>query len=195
MGSCEIRDLPTVKNARRILVRPYRGSVVRYKCNRGFHLYGPHLFHCVDHKEWSHLEAPVCASKSNIISLETSNGPASYTVLENHSWKVSFLYNVVWVPERSLQFAKLFLFLILAEGQISQGDWVEAFKWCSFFAAISLQDAVVMKRKCIKLPTDWPRSRRKELYTNSSAMKEPFWLDHRPFSVTDTNGTILHLHV
>ena len=133
MGSCEIRDLPTVKNARRILVRPYRGSVVRYKCNRGFHLYGPHLFHCVDHKEWSHLEAPVCASKSNIISLETSNGPASYTVLENHSWKVSFLYNVVWVPERSLQFAKLFLFLILAEGQISQGDWVEAFKWCSFF--------------------------------------------------------------
>jgi len=63
MGSCEIRDLPTVKNARRIMVRPYRGSVVRYKCNRGYHLYGPHLFHCVDHKEWSHLEAPVCARR------------------------------------------------------------------------------------------------------------------------------------
>ena len=103
MGSCEIRDLPTVKNARRILVRPYRGSVVRYKCNRGFHLYGPHLFHCVDHKEWSHLEAPVCASKSNIIFLETSNGPYP-TYSPTHSVgksfiKVSFLYNVVCVPE------------------------------------------------------------------------------------------------
>ena len=69
----------------------------------GFHLYGPHLFHCVDHKEWSHLEAPVCASKSNIIFLETSNGPYP-TYSPTHSVgksfiKVSFLYNVVCVPE------------------------------------------------------------------------------------------------
>ena len=161
MGSCEIRDLPTVKNARRIMVRPYRGSVVRYKCNRGYHLYGPHLFHCVDHKEWSHLEAPVCASK-------TSNVP--------HPHSKSFPSSLQNVP-------------LLDFGRI------EIEKWCSFFAAISLQDAVVMKRKCIKLPTDWPKSRRKELYTNSSAMKEPFWLDRQPFSVTDTNGTILHRHV
>ena len=78
MGSCEIRDLPTVKNARRIMVRPYRGSVVRYKCNRGYHLYGPHLFHCVDHKEWSHLEAPVCASKtSNVPHPHSKSFPSS----------------------------------------------------------------------------------------------------------------------
>ena len=63
IGSCEVRDLPEVKNARRIMVRPYRGSVVRFKCRRGYHLFGPRLFHCVDHKEWSHLEAPVCVSK------------------------------------------------------------------------------------------------------------------------------------
>ena len=64
MGSCEVRDLPVVHNARRIMVRPFRGSVIKYKCHRHFTLLGDQdTAHCVGHKKWNMHEAPVCARK------------------------------------------------------------------------------------------------------------------------------------
>ena len=60
IGSCEIRDLPLVDNARRIPVKGFRGSVVKIKCHNHFKLLGEHLAHCVDDKKWSLQEAPVC---------------------------------------------------------------------------------------------------------------------------------------
>ena len=60
IGSCEVRDLPLVDNARRIPVKGFRGSVVKIKCHSHFKLLGEHLAHCVDDKKWSLQEAPVC---------------------------------------------------------------------------------------------------------------------------------------
>ncbi len=61
IGGCEIRDLPRVKNARRIPVRPFRGSVVKFKCSNGYSLYGERLFNCQGYNKWSDNPPPVCA--------------------------------------------------------------------------------------------------------------------------------------
>ena len=63
MGGCEVRNLPDVKNAKRILVRPFRGSVVKYKCHNGFKILGEEFAYCADHNTWSLQEAPVCTRK------------------------------------------------------------------------------------------------------------------------------------
>ena len=91
--------------------------------------------------------------------------------------------------------AKMFYCLILAAAWIFLGNL--------FFAPIQrkgndvhflrlfFQGPVAMRRKCIKFPTEWPRSMKKERYTNSSARKEPSYLDPLLCTVTDTNGMIL----
>lgn len=63
IGSCQLRNLAEVKNARRIIVRPYRGSVVRYKCSPEYKLFGPKMVHCIDHNTWSTKRAPVCVRR------------------------------------------------------------------------------------------------------------------------------------
>jgi len=60
MGGCEVRDLPQVENSRRILVKPFRGNVVKYKCRTHYRLFGQNMFHCADGGKWGGGEAPVC---------------------------------------------------------------------------------------------------------------------------------------
>ena len=63
MGGCEVRDLPQVENSRRILVKPFRGNVVKYKCRTHYRLFGQNMFHCADGGKWGGGEAPVCTRK------------------------------------------------------------------------------------------------------------------------------------
>ena len=63
MGGCEVRDLPQVENSRRILVKPFRGNVVKYKCRTHYRLFGQNVFHCADIRKWGGGEAPVCTRK------------------------------------------------------------------------------------------------------------------------------------
>jgi hypothetical protein len=60
MGGCEVRDLPMVENSRRILVKPFRGNVVKYKCRTHYRLFGQNMFHCADEGKWAGGEPPIC---------------------------------------------------------------------------------------------------------------------------------------
>ena len=62
INGCKFGDSPEIVNGRLIVVRPYRGSVLRYKCHQGFKLFGQHMLHCQGNK-WSSSQTPVCASK------------------------------------------------------------------------------------------------------------------------------------
>ena len=62
LNGCKFVDTPEVANGQLIVVRPYRGSVLRYKCHQGFKLFGQHTLHCQGNK-WSSSQPPVCASK------------------------------------------------------------------------------------------------------------------------------------
>ena len=63
MGGCEVRDLPMVENSRRILVKPFRGNVVKYKCRTHYRLFGQNMFHCADGGKWGGGEPPICTRK------------------------------------------------------------------------------------------------------------------------------------
>ena len=63
MGGCEVRDLPDVENARRIIVKPYRGNVVKYRCRSHYRLFGQNMFNCGDGGKWAGGEPPVCTRK------------------------------------------------------------------------------------------------------------------------------------
>jgi hypothetical protein len=71
MGGCEVRDLPQVENSRRILVKPFRGNVVKYKCRTHYRLFGQNMFHCADGGKWGGGEAPVCTRKNTLAFLYT----------------------------------------------------------------------------------------------------------------------------
>ena len=60
MGGCEVRDLPMVENSRRILVKPFRGNVVKYKCRTHMRLFGNNLFYCTDGGNWGGGKPPIC---------------------------------------------------------------------------------------------------------------------------------------
>ena len=162
------------------MVRPYRGSVVRFKCRRGYHLFGPRLFHCVDHKEWSHLEAPVCVSK---YQRHQSSLPKLFYYALPHIKGDGFVFQNHYCKNVLLLDFGSRMDLFFAPIQRKGND--------VHFLRLFFQGPVAMRRKCIKFPTEWPRSMKKERYTNSSARKEPSYLDPLLCTVTDTNGTIL----
>lgn len=71
IGGCKLHGFPEIRNGRVSPVRPYRGSVLRVKCNPGFKIFGQPIIHCTG-DEWSHK--PVCASKLKQYLVQTSKG-------------------------------------------------------------------------------------------------------------------------
>ena len=64
VSGCDPNKLPTIGNGRRIKVKRARNSVFKYKCNRGYRLFGPKNVYCTKNG-WKLDELPVCASKYN----------------------------------------------------------------------------------------------------------------------------------
>jgi len=73
-GGCNHKDLPDIINGRKQLIdeHRYRGSVVRYRCNYGYLLYGKRQVHCQSNQQWSHTEAPVCTKSTGCNQAEMS---------------------------------------------------------------------------------------------------------------------------
>jgi len=63
LGKCDAALLPHVDNAERISynARTFRGSVYKYHCRHGFHMYGNHLVHCSGESGWDTTNIPVCS--------------------------------------------------------------------------------------------------------------------------------------
>ena len=59
---CDPKNLPNFVNGRRLRVKGTRDSVFKYKCNRGFRLFGPKNVYCTKNG-WKMDEIPVCASR------------------------------------------------------------------------------------------------------------------------------------
>ena len=68
-SSCDVSDLPEIRHGRHIPVRGYRGSVVRYKCDRGFRIFGQSVYHCQG-TAWSANRPPICAGGSRNLWLD-----------------------------------------------------------------------------------------------------------------------------
>ena len=62
VSGCDPKDLPQFVNGKQIKVKGMRDSVFRYKCNRGFRLFGPKNVYCTKNG-WKMDMIPVCASK------------------------------------------------------------------------------------------------------------------------------------
>ena len=68
VSGCDPKNLPNFVNGRRLRVKGTRDSVFKYKCNRGFRLFGPKNVYCTKNG-WKMDELPVCASRDH--NLET----------------------------------------------------------------------------------------------------------------------------
>ena len=67
IGGCSGDDLPAILHSRKLTPRRFRGSVVKYKCQPRFRMYGQSMVHCAGDK-WSgggngEARMPICASK------------------------------------------------------------------------------------------------------------------------------------
>ena len=62
VSGCDPNKLPTFDNGRRLRVKGTRNSVFKYKCNRGYRLFGPKNVYCTKNG-WKLDELPVCASE------------------------------------------------------------------------------------------------------------------------------------
>jgi len=60
VAGCDPNKLPTFVNGRRLKVKRARNSVFKYKCNRGYRLFGPKNVYCTKNG-WKLDELPVCA--------------------------------------------------------------------------------------------------------------------------------------
>eukprot|EP00092_Neocalanus_flemingeri_P040707 GFUD01044319.1.p1 GENE.GFUD01044319.1~~GFUD01044319.1.p1 ORF type:complete len:1150 (+),score=384.42 GFUD01044319.1:158-3607(+) len=60
VSGCDPADLPRFVNGKRVKVKGMRDSVFRYKCNKGFRLFGPKNVYCTK-SGWKMDNIPVCA--------------------------------------------------------------------------------------------------------------------------------------
>jgi len=60
VGVCDYRNLPSVKHARLVMRKEFRGAVWRYKCKKGFKRYGEGKVYC-DGSSWNTFKTPICA--------------------------------------------------------------------------------------------------------------------------------------
>jgi len=63
MGKCDPSDLPEISHGEKKSHKPgvYRGSVYKYKCDRGFRMHGSSLLTCTGDQGWDLTKLPLCA--------------------------------------------------------------------------------------------------------------------------------------
>jgi len=63
MGKCDPSELPEISNGEKKSHKPgvYRGSVYKYKCDRGFRMHGSSLLTCTGDHGWDLAKLPLCA--------------------------------------------------------------------------------------------------------------------------------------